>query len=53
LLMSIRGVCSNGASSTTAIYFDDTPIQRRALGAGNTGFNTYPLVFDLERVEVL
>jgi iron complex outermembrane receptor protein len=52
-LMSIRGVWSNAASSTTAIYLDDTPIQRRVLGAGAAGFNTYPLVFDLERVEVL
>ena len=52
-MMSIRGVWSNAGSSTTAIYLDNTPIQRRRLGAGAAGFNTYPLVFDLERVEVL
>ena len=49
--ISIRGINSNTGASTTGIYIDDTPIQtRNYLGVVN---NTYPLVFDLERVEVL
>lgn len=51
--IAIRGISSNVASSTTGIYLDDTPIQTRIIGAGAAGYNTYPLVFDLERVEVL
>lgn len=49
--ISIRGVASDVGSSTTAIYIDDTPIQIRSIGY--FGGNTYPLVFDLERIEVL
>ena len=49
--ISIRGINSNTGASTTGVYIDDTPIQtRNYLGVVN---NTYPLVFDLERVEVL
>ena len=51
--ISIRGVRSTTASSTTGIYLDDTPIQLRVIGAGASGFNAFPVVFDLERVEVL
>jgi iron complex outermembrane receptor protein len=51
--IAIRGISSNVASSTTGIYLDDTPIQTRIIGAGMAGYNIYPLVFDLERVEVL
>jgi outer membrane receptor protein involved in Fe transport len=49
--ISIRGISSLVGASTTGIYIDDTPIQTRVLGYSAT--NTYPLVFDLERVEVL
>lgn len=49
--ISIRGISSGIGAATTAIYIDDTPIQSRSLG--NTATNTYPLIFDLERVEVL
>ena len=52
-VIAIRGISSTVASSTTGIYLDDTPIQTRIIGAGAAGFNTYPAVFDLERVEVL
>lgn len=49
--ISIRGINSNTGASTTGIYIDNTPIQtRNYLGVVN---NTYPLVFDLDRVEVL
>jgi outer membrane receptor protein involved in Fe transport len=51
--ISIRGISSSVAASTTGIYIDDTPIQVRIIGAGAAGFNTFPAVFDLDRVEVL
>lgn len=49
--ISIRGISSQVGSATTGIYIDDTPIQARIVGYSAT--NTYPLVFDLDRVEVL
>jgi len=49
--ISIRGISSQVGSATTGIYVDDTPIQTRVVGYSST--NTYPLVFDLDRVEVL
>lgn len=49
--ISIRGISSTAGAPTTGIYIDDTPISSRAVGYG--GGNTYPMVFDLERVEVL
>jgi outer membrane receptor protein involved in Fe transport len=49
--ISIRGIASDVGSATTAIYIDETPIQIRSIGY--FGGNTYPLVFDLERIEVL
>jgi outer membrane receptor protein involved in Fe transport len=49
--ISIRGINSSVGAATTGIYIDDVPIQVRQLGYG--GGNAYPVVFDLERVEVL
>ncbi|KUR74582.1 TonB-dependent receptor [Novosphingobium sp. Fuku2-ISO-50] len=49
--ISIRGISSQVGSATTGIYVDDTPIQTRVVGYSST--NTYPMVFDLDRVEVL
>lgn len=49
--IAIRGINSTAGASTTGIYIDDTPIQIRALGY--SGGNVYPVIFDLERVEVL
>jgi iron complex outermembrane recepter protein len=49
--ISLRGIASDVGSATTAIYIDDTPIQIRNIGY--FGGNTYPMVFDLERIEVL
>jgi iron complex outermembrane receptor protein len=49
--ISIRGIDSSAGPSTTAIYIDDTPIQTRHIGFGTV--NAFPLLFDLERVEVL
>ncbi len=51
--ISIRGVASESGAATTGIYIDDTPIQSRAIGAGQTFSNVYPTIFDLDRVEVL
>jgi len=48
--ISIRGISGAGVA-TTGIYIDDTPIQVRSLGVSS--YNSYPLIFDLERVEVL
>lgn len=49
--ISIRGIDSSAGPSTTAIYIDDTAIQTRHIGFGTV--NAFPLLFDLERVEVL
>lgn len=49
--ISIRGVSSTVGTGTTGIYIDDVPIQLRSIGYGSA--NTYPKIFDLERVEVL
>ena len=49
--IAIRGISSTVGAATTGIYIDDTPIQSRQIGYSST--NTFPAVFDLERVEVL
>jgi iron complex outermembrane recepter protein len=49
--ISIRGISSNAGAATTGIYIDDTPIQGRHLSFPS--YNTYPALFDIERVEVL
>jgi len=49
----IRGIGSDVSSSATAVYVNDTPVQIRAVGAASATDSLYPLVFDLERVEVL
>jgi iron complex outermembrane receptor protein len=45
--ISIRGISSSAGSATTGIYLDETPINGRESGS------VYPVVFDLDRVEVL
>ena len=49
--INIRGVQSTAGAATTGIYIDDTPIQSRRIAFSTQ--NAYPVVFDLERVEVL
>jgi iron complex outermembrane receptor protein len=49
--ISIRGIDSNAGTSTTGIYVDDTPIMTRHLSFGTV--NPFPVLFDLDRVEVL
>jgi outer membrane receptor protein involved in Fe transport len=51
--IAIRGIASNVGAATTGIYIDDTPIQVRSLGAADIVANSYPEIFDLERIEVL
>ncbi|MFO1401798.1 MAG: TonB-dependent receptor [Steroidobacteraceae bacterium] len=49
--IAIRGIASNAGAATTGIYIDDTPIHGRHLSFPS--YNTYPALFDLERIEVL
>jgi iron complex outermembrane receptor protein len=49
--VSIRGVASTAGAPTTGIYIDETPVQIRGPGAGTA--SVFPLIFDLERIEVL
>jgi outer membrane receptor protein involved in Fe transport len=49
--ISIRGIQSTAGTSTTGIYIDDTPIQSRHIAFGT--LNAFPVLFDLDRVEVL
>lgn len=52
--VSIRGIYSTVGASTTAVYLDDVPLQRRTtLGAFSGSGDIFPQLFDLERVEVL
>ena len=50
-MVSIRGINSSTGSGTVGLYIDDTPIQISNLGYAST--NTYPRLFDIDRVEVL
>lgn len=51
--ISIRGIQGNNAA-TTGVYLDESPLQARTLGGLVTGGGTFlPLLFDLERIEVL
>lgn len=49
--IAIRGIASNVGAATTGVYINDLPIQSRSVGFATA--NTYPRIFDLERVEVL
>jgi iron complex outermembrane recepter protein len=50
--IAVRGVNSTVGASTTGIYIDDTPIQSRVSSISAIG-NPLPLVYDLQRVEVI
>jgi outer membrane receptor protein involved in Fe transport len=49
--IAIRGISSTAGASTTGVYIDDTPIQIRQLQYAAA--TVFPVVFDLQRVEVL
>lgn len=52
--IAVRGITSQGVgSATTGIYIDDTPIQVRSIGSAEASTNSYPQIFDLDRIEVL
>jgi len=52
--ISIRGMGSFSGPATTGIYVDDTPTQVGAtIASGSFTDNAYPMLFDIERVEVL
>jgi iron complex outermembrane recepter protein len=50
--IAIRGFNSMAGPSTVGIYLDDAPLQGRMSPVGNVGY-IFPLVFDVDRVEVL
>jgi iron complex outermembrane recepter protein len=49
--ISIRGLNTNTGPPTVGLYLDDTVISSRLSGTANQG-NVYPIVWDLERIEV-
>jgi iron complex outermembrane recepter protein len=49
--IAIRGMNTQVGASVVGLYLDDTPIQVRLAAIGNVG-DTFPVVFDLNRVEV-
>ncbi|MDB5460060.1 MAG: TonB-dependent receptor [Caulobacteraceae bacterium] len=52
--VAIRGIISNLGASTTGIYLDDTPLQKRGTNGAVTGNGSpTPVLFDLDRIEVL
>jgi outer membrane receptor protein involved in Fe transport len=51
--VAIRGIFSGGNSPTTQFYIDETPVAIRTLPAAGPAASPYPLIFDLDRVEVL
>jgi iron complex outermembrane recepter protein len=51
--VAIRGIFSGGNSPTTQFYIDETPVAIRTLPAAGPAVSPHPLIFDLDRVEVL
>jgi outer membrane receptor protein involved in Fe transport len=52
--ISIRGLSSQLGAATTGIYLDDIPLQKRGvIGIATGGGSPFPVLFDLERIEVL
>jgi outer membrane receptor protein involved in Fe transport len=53
--VAIRGIIAGSlGGATTGVYLDDVPLQKRGVvGAVTGGGSPFPLLFDLERVEVL
>ncbi|MBV8495209.1 MAG: TonB-dependent receptor [Gammaproteobacteria bacterium] len=50
--IAIRGLNTNTGPPTVGLYLDDTVISSRLSGTANQG-NVYPIVWDMDRVEVL
>ncbi len=52
--ISIRGMSASAGPATTGVYIDDTPTQVGAtIASGSFTDNAYPMLFDIERVEIL
>lgn len=52
--ISIRGMGASAGPATTGIYIDDTPVHvGNIIASGSFTDNAYPMLFDIERVEVL
>ena len=51
--IAIRGIQSRTGQSTTGIYVDETPLYSFGSNANIGGSNAYPIIFDLNRVEIL
>jgi outer membrane receptor protein involved in Fe transport len=51
--IAIRGVQSRTSQPTTGVYLDDTPLYSFGNNTNLGGSNAYPIVFDLNRVEIL
>jgi outer membrane receptor protein involved in Fe transport len=51
--VAIRGIFSGGNAPTTELYIDETPVAIRTLPAAGPATSPHPLIFDLDRVEVL
>ncbi len=51
--IEIRGIQSRTGDPTTGIYYDDTPLLVSADQFNNGGTLLYPVVFDMQRIEVL
>lgn len=52
--VAIRGVASGIGAPTTAVYLDDVPLQKRLVNGTSSGSGApFPLLYDLDRVEVL
>ena len=47
----IRGISSGAGTATVGVYLNDTPIQIRPDSVSSS--NAYPVIFDLQRIEVL
>src|ERR1700736_4461358 len=51
--VAIRGIFSGGNAPTTQFYIDETPVAIRTLPGAGPSSSPRPLIFDLDRVEVL
>jgi len=51
--VAIRGIFSGGNAPTTQFYIDETPVAIRTLPSAGPSGSPHPLIFDLDRVEVL
>jgi iron complex outermembrane recepter protein len=51
--LAIRGIDTSGNAPTTQFYIDETPIAIRTMPQAGNSYSPQPLIFDLDRVEVL